>query len=198
MEFGTTQGESGELEWMFESASTTTALLLCHPHPLYGGSMLDGVLEIASRVAASLNVSTIRFNFRGVGASEGVFDHGRGEVSDLARVVTEFETQFERLILGGYSFGASAVLSYARQMSVERDLMLFAPPTQDAIPDLETNVDLIVGDNDPISSSQVLSVWASSHDNRKLHVIEGADHFLSAFGPDLTSVIRSVLTRLAG
>ena len=180
MEFGTTNGESGEIEWMFEPASSLNALVLCHPHPLYGGSMLDGVLETTSRVAISLNISTIRFNFRGVGASAGTFDHGVGEVSDLTSIVGEFEARFERLILCGYSFGANVVLSYAAQASEDRDLVLFAPPTQDALPDLETKVDLIAGDHDPISSIEVLSDWTQVKTNRTLHVIEDADHFLSA------------------
>ena len=193
MEFGTTEDESGDLEWMFESASSPTALVLCHPHPLYGGSMLDGVLETASRVAASRNISSIRFNFRGVGASTGAFDHGVGEVSDLANIVKEFEARFERLILSGYSFGANVVLSFAAQASEDRDLVLFAPPTQDALPDLKTKVDVIVGDNDPISSTKVLSEWTQAETNRTLHVIDDADHFLGAYGPDIVDVLERVL-----
>ena len=193
MEFGTTEGESGELEWMFEAASSPNVLVLCHPHPLYGGSMLDGVLETASRVAVSQNISTIRFNFRGVGASTGAFDHGVGEVSDLASIVREFEARYERLILCGYSFGANVALSYAAQASEDRDLVLFAPPTQDALPDLKTNVDLIVGDHDPISSILVLSDWTRDKANRNLHVIEDADHFLGAYSTDIADVLERVL-----
>lgn len=193
MEFGTTEGESGDLEWMFESASSPTALVLCHPHPMYGGSMLDRVLETASRVAASRNISTVRFNFRGVGASTGAFDHGVGEVSDLANIVSKFEARFERLILSGYSFGANVVLGYAAQASEDRDLVLFAPPTQDALPDLKTKVDVIVGDNDQISSIQVLSDWMQAGNNRTLHVVDDADHFLGAYGPDIVDVLERVL-----
>ncbi len=193
MEFGTTEGENGDLEWMLESASSPTALVLCHPHPLYGGSMLDGVLETASRVAASRNISTVRFNFRGVGASTGAFDHGVGEVSDLANIVSKFEARFERLILSGYSFGANVVLSYAAQASEDRDLVLFAPPTQASLPDLKAKVNLIVGDNDPISSIQVLSDWTQAGTNRTLHVIDDADHFLGAYGPDIVDVLERVL-----
>ena len=196
MEFGSTQGESGDLEWMFESASSPNALVLCHPHPIYGGSMVDDVLEVAARVAASIDISTIRFNFRGVGASTGTFDQGKGEVSDLANVVYEFESQFERLILGGYSFGASVVLSYVAQTRAENDLLLIAPPTQTAMPDIETNVDLVVGDNDSISSIQVLSDWTRSSTCRNLHIIEEADHFLTAYEADIADVIQCILKRL--
>lgn len=193
MELGTTQGEMGDLEWMFDPAPSATALILCHPHPLYGGSMLDGVLEVASRVATSLDISTIRFNFRGVGASAGSYDEGIGEVTDLSTMVNEFESRFERLILGGYSFGAGVVLRYADQSTTHRDLVLIAPPTQSAFPDIETNVDLIVGDNDPICAVNVLSQWTHAKPDRTLHVIEDADHFLGAFGPDLVDVLTRVL-----
>ena len=193
MEFGTTQGEVGDLEWIFESASSAAAIVLCHPHPLYGGSMLDGVLEVASRVANSLDISTIRFNFRGVGASTGSYDEGHGEVADLTTIVNEFESRFDQLILGGYSFGAGVVLSYAAQAAENRNLVLFAPPTQSSFPDLETKVDLIVGDNDPISAIDVLSEWTHVGADRTLHVIEDADHFLGAYGPDLVDVLTHVL-----
>ena len=193
MEFGTTQGEMGELEWMFEPASSSSALLLCHPHPLYGGSMLDGVLEIASRVAVSLNISTLRFNFRGVGASAGSYDDGIGEVSDLTTIVKAFMPRFERLILSGYSFGGRIVLSYLAQASEIHDTVLFAPPTQDAFPNLTTKVDVIVGDKDPISSVNKLTGWVQENPNRTLHVIEDADHFLAAYSPDLVDVLERVL-----
>ncbi|MCE2407410.1 MAG: hypothetical protein J4G19_07895 [Pseudomonadales bacterium] len=193
MELGTTKGEVGDLEWLFESASTPHALILCHPHPLYGGSMLDGVLEIAAQVAKSQNISTIRFNFRGVGASTGSYDQGIGEVADLASVVKEFETRFEKITLSGYSFGAGVVLKYAADSSDNRDLLLIAPPTQNGLPELTNNVQLVVGDNDPISELSVLSSWVQRNPDRSLHVIEDADHFLAMFGLDLVDVLKRAL-----
>lgn len=193
MEFGKTQGEIGDLEWMYESAASSSAMILCHPHPLYGGSMHDDVLDIASRVAKTIDVSTIRFNFRGVGKSEGSYDDGVGEVADLSSIVSEFESRFERLIIGGYSFGASVALSFASNSQENRALVLFAPPTQASLPELKTKVDLIVGDNDPISSMDSLSKWTNASDDRTLHVIADADHFLAAYRPDLVDVLTSVL-----
>ena len=193
MEFGTTIGESGDLEWMFELASSSRALVLCHPHPLYGGSMHDGVLEIVARVAATLDISTIRFNFRGVGASAGTFDKGIGEVSDLACIVNEFDSRFDNLVLCGYSFGANVVLSFTAQTASIRQLVLFAPPTQDALPDLNTKVDLIVGDHDPFSSLAVLSEWSGESANRTLHIVEDADHFLGTYSPEIVDVLKHIL-----
>ncbi|MCY4095726.1 MAG: alpha/beta fold hydrolase [Gammaproteobacteria bacterium] len=194
MEFGTTHGEMGNLEWMFEPASSASAMVLCHPHPLYGGSMLDGVLEVASRAATALEISTIRFNFRGVGASAGTHDKGTGEVSDLAAIVKEFAPRFEQLILGGYSFGGRVVLAYASQSVQVNDLVLIAPPTQDALPDLTSRVDVIVGDNDSISSTGVLSEWTQANPNRTLYVIDDADHFLVANAPDISDVLQRILS----
>lgn len=194
MEFGTTHGEIGSLEWMFEPASSAIGMVLCHPHPLYGGSMLDGVLEVTSRVASSLDISTIRFNFRGVGASAGAYDEGIGEVADLSVIVNEFESRFDALILSGYSFGGSVALTYASQALINHDMLLFAPPTQNAFPDVTSKVDVIVGDNDPISAMDIVREWTEVHSNRTLHVIEDADHFLGSYGRDLAEVVEHVLT----
>ncbi len=193
MEIGKTKGEAGDLEWLYESASSSHALVLCHPHPLYGGSMLDGVLEIAAQVAKSRDISTIRFNFRGVGASTGAHDQGIGEVSDLASIIEEFQARFEAITLGGYSFGAGVVLKYAGESSDNRDLLLIAPPTQNELPDLTNNVQLIVGDSDPISGVKVLSNWVQGNPDRSLHIIDDADHFLGMFGPDLVDVLQRAL-----
>ena len=194
MEFGITQGDAGDIEWMFEPASSATGMVLCHPHPLYGGSMLDGVLEVASRVAKEGDVSTVRFNFRGVGASAGFYDEGIGEVADLTAIVNEFMPHWERLILSGYSFGSRIVLSYISQAPVNYDAVLFAPPTQDSLPDLTNKVDLIVGDNDPISSLDVLTAWTQARTNRTLHVVDDADHFLGAYARDVSDVLQRILT----
>ena len=193
MEHGVSQGDAGTLEWMHNPADSSHALILCHPHPLYGGSMLDGVLEIASQAAAKLDIASVRFNFRGVGASEGQHDRGEGERSDLRVIMEEFGPRYERLTLGGYSFGARVALSYAAQSESKSDLILVAPPTQGELPDLSNVVDLIVGDEDPISDAQLLQEWVDGHQNRRLHVVEDADHFLSMFDQDLSSIFLEVL-----
>lgn len=193
MEYGVTKGPAGDLEWMFSEENGTEGLILCHPHPLYGGSMMDGVLDIASEVAKSLNISVVRFNFRGVGASEGSHDHGTGEVEDLKTIVTEFEPKFERLTLGGYSFGAGVTLSYAQQLPTPGRLVLFAPPTGASLPDIDAEIHILVGDSDSISSVDSLNDWALSNPQRFIHVIDDADHFIAGYRADLKEILQDVL-----
>ena len=192
MEFGKTQGEAGIIEWMFENAEQSHCMILSHPHPLYGGSMHDGVLDCMARVARAKQIATVRFNFRGVGASQGQHDHGIGEIKDLADVIQAFEAKFDQLTLGGYSFGARIAMKYVEETNSNYDLVLVAPPTDQALPNVSSNVNVIVGDSDPISQLEILTNWAEQP-NRTLHCIDDADHFLAAFESDLeTALVRAM------
>lgn len=93
------------------------AAVICHPHPLGGGSMHNGVVVAIARALASMGVLALRFNFRGVGDSEGVHDNGRGERDDVAGALDWLRAQPAvdpwRVSLVGYSFGACVGLAYA-------------------------------------------------------------------------------------
>ena len=93
------------------------AAVICHPHPLGGGSMHNGVVVAIARALASRGVLTLRFNFRGVGASQGVHDNGRGERDDVAGALDWLLAQPavdpQRVSLVGYSFGACVGLVHA-------------------------------------------------------------------------------------
>lgn len=93
------------------------AAVICHPHPLGGGSMHTGVVVAIARELASRGVLALRFNFRGVGASEGVHDNGRGERDDVAGALDWLLAQPavdpQRVSLAGYSFGACVGLAHA-------------------------------------------------------------------------------------
>ena len=93
------------------------AAVICHPHPLGGGSMHNGVVVTIARALASRGVVALRFNFRGVGASQGVHDNGRGERDDVAAALDWLRAQPAvdpgRVSLVGYSFGACVALAQA-------------------------------------------------------------------------------------
>jgi alpha/beta superfamily hydrolase len=103
--------------------------VIAHPHPPDGGTMHNKVVTMAARALAECGVAAVRFNFRGVGASEGAFDDGRGEVLDLLAVArwAQAARPDDALWLCGFSFGAWVSLQAARQLPVQQ-MISIAPP----------------------------------------------------------------------
>lgn len=110
------------------SARTGTAIV-CHPHPQHGGSMHNKVVTIIERALRELGLATVVFNFRGVGASAGEYDDGRGETEDLLTVATWVQRVRPRdaLWLAGFSFGSYVTARAAPQLPV-RQMISVAPP----------------------------------------------------------------------
>jgi uncharacterized protein len=108
----TIQGRAGTLEgllWVPEpSREIYLAAVVCHPHPLYQGTMHNKVVYQTAKALDSLGLPVLRFNFRGVGASQGNYDHGRGEEEDVRSALDYLEAHFSGvpLIAAGFSFGA--------------------------------------------------------------------------------------------
>lgn len=103
--------------------------IICHPHPLQGGTMHNKVVTITERALLELGLATVRFNFRGVGQSEGVHDHGVGEADDVAAIADwlRAERPGDTLWLAGFSFGAYVALRAAPRVAPAQ-LVLIAPP----------------------------------------------------------------------
>lgn len=103
-------------------------VVICHPHPLYGGTLDNKVVHTLARTFVELGLRTLRFNFRGVGKSAGSFAHGDGETDDLLAVVAWVREQRpqDRLWLAGFSFGAYVALRAAVQAKVD-GLVTVAP-----------------------------------------------------------------------
>lgn len=103
--------------------------IVCHPHPLHGGSMHNKVVVMVERSLRELGLATVRFNFRGVGASEGEYDEGRGETLDLLAVAewVQRERPDDALWLAGFSFGSYVALLAARHLPVKQ-MISIAPP----------------------------------------------------------------------
>ncbi|WP_263365626.1 alpha/beta hydrolase [Edaphobacter bradus] len=103
------QGPAGKLECVLNTgrADAPYAALVCHPHPLGGGTMHNKVVYHAMKVFSSLGLPVLRFNFRGVGLSEGDFDHGNGEFDDARAAIDWLEAnQHLPILLAGFSFGS--------------------------------------------------------------------------------------------
>lgn len=108
-------GPSGAIEVAIDLPETppTGCAVIAHPHPLHGGTLTNKVVQTLARAAVLAGLKSVRFNFRGVGRSEGVYDEGRGELDDLLGVV-QAEAPDGPLVLAGFSFGGF-VTSHAVQ-----------------------------------------------------------------------------------
>ncbi len=143
--------------------------VVCHPHPLYGGSLQNKVVHYLSQTLNELGVGTVRFNFRGVGASEGEYDGGQGETDDLLAVLDWARKQRpgHDVWLAGFSFGAYVVLRAASRWPVSR-LITVAPPVNFfdfgtiAPPDCPWL--LVQGDSDEVVPCNQVLDWVRSVD----------------------------------
>ena len=110
------QGAIGELELLTacppDAAAQPITAVICHPHPLHGGSLQNKVVHTLARGFGELGARSVRFNFRGVGRSSGVYDNGMGETEDLLAVIAWVRARRprDRLWLAGFSFGAYVAL----------------------------------------------------------------------------------------
>ena len=148
-------GPAGRIEaHLAEGDAARASIVLCHPHPQYGGSMHDGVLATIAQIAEQRSIVPLRFNFRGVGDSAGSYDRGVGEVDDLLAVLDWLHREHHpgKLLLGGYSFGSHVVWQALDRAGALEHVLLVAPPVgamNYPIRDgLEMPVDVIYGDAD--------------------------------------------------
>jgi alpha/beta superfamily hydrolase len=162
--------------------SAAAGLVLCHPHPLYGGDMDNPVIIRAAEVAQSLGVSTLRFNFRGVGRSTGVHDEGGGEQDDCSAALASLRSRLaptSPLGLLGYSFGARIAAQVGEGRADLDGLALVAPPLAmysfDGLPAGRPLL-LVAGSRDPYCPVQDL-VKLAERVGTEPRIIEGADHF---------------------
>jgi uncharacterized protein len=187
-DFFTLAGAAGAIETKLEFGDDTAAApavfgVVCHPHPLYGGTMDNKVAHTVARAMIDCGAPAFRFNFRGVGASAGTFDHGRGEAEDVTVVVAEGRRRFPgaALWLGGFSFGAFVALRAAARVAPEK-LVAVAPPVarfdlgEVVHPDCDWM--LAQGDADDVVPSEEVLRWAAAQPRKPdLHVLAGAGHF---------------------
>jgi alpha/beta superfamily hydrolase len=161
--------------------------------------MDNKVTHTLARAMVECGAPAFRFNFRGVGASAGVFDRGQGEVDDLATVVAEGRRRFPgaALWLGGFSFGAFVALRGARRLAPDR-VIAIAPPVEGyelgevGSPDCEWL--LVQGDADDVVSPDAVLSWAARQPRPpRLHVLAGAGHFFHGRLHELKPLLKDFL-----
>lgn len=175
------------LEAIYEPQDNPQTVLLAHPHPLYGGTMSHPILHHLAKYYHHQGFSTFRFNFRGVGLSEGVHDQGRGEVDDLCAAVDYLQSERRTpILLVGYSFGAltgllaahrKALLAYIG-IAIPTELPYIQAQTLAELPKIALPCSFVTGSEDPISSlTHLREVLKGEASWVKWHSLTGRDHF---------------------
>ncbi len=188
-----------------EAPSFSGGVICCHPHPQYGGEMSHPVLTTALEAAFEEGFSTLRFNFRGVGESEGSYGEGIGERQDVKAAANYFDSRLKGaprvLILVGYSFGTWAGFPIAVEDERFVGMVAIAPPLE--IYDLgflkgcRKRKLFIAGDRDSFCPSSLLERWYQQLDEPKsLTLIPGADHFLFSHTRFLIEPLREFLRKI--
>lgn len=172
--------------WDLPASEPTAAIVLCHPHPLMGGSMEVPLIRgVASGLTGS-GFAVLRFNFRGVGDSEGVWSGGSAEIEDVAAAARTAETAYPTLPhgLAGWSFGAHTALRWQARSDDGRPYAGIAPPvSMTGAADLPAPNALppaarlfVIGDRDQFTTVEALRTY-SSDAGARLEVVSGSDHF---------------------
>jgi alpha/beta superfamily hydrolase len=183
------------LEGLLQRAQGERGVIVTHPHSLYGGDMYNPVVETVCRVYAAKGYSTLRFNFRGVGASQGSFENGCGEAQDVYAALEYLKySGIRKVHLVGYSFGARVLAGLETVPEEVTAEVYVAPPV--AFMDFSTVGKrpmlrlVIAGEHDdigpPESIGHHLPAWNSE---AELEIIKGGDHFFSTTSAELERIL---------
>lgn len=175
-------GPAGALECAVDSRAEAArgVAVICHPHPQHGGTMDNKVVQTLARSLLQLGHRTVRFNFRGVGASEGQWDDGRGEVDDALAVIAAQREAGLPLVLAGFSFGGYVAAAAAARLPAEaraERLILVGPSTQkQQVPVVPADTLVIHGELDDVVPLAATLDWARPQ-SLPVVVVPGGGHF---------------------
>jgi alpha/beta superfamily hydrolase len=179
------------------------AVVLCHPHPVYGGTMDNKVVYGAAKAAARAGFAALRFNFRGVGGSTGVYDQGAGEQRDVSAVIDWMEGEYVQkpLCVLGYSFGAWVGLQVGCRDPRILGLVGLGLPLDlydfDYLVDYPRPSLYIIGTRDEFCSRDKLDgLSLRLHRSSTVEKIQGADHFFSGQIEEVETLIEDFFRRL--
>ncbi len=187
------------IEGLLQKNSDTHGVVITHPHPLYGGDMHNNVVSAICSAFQKLNRSTLRFNFRGVGNSQGSYGDGEGEQMDVRAAMTYLtELEVAKIDLAGYSFGAWVNGHLDCSANGIEKMVMVSPPV--AFIDFESvnAIDclklIVTGSRDDIAPPEMIrQSFSRWNPEARFEVIEGADHFYGGYEDRLEHVLASNL-----
>jgi alpha/beta superfamily hydrolase len=179
-------GPVGQLEALLElpkSGEPTGMAVICHPHPVHGGTMLNKVVHTLSRAFALQQFASLRFNFRGVGKSEGTFDEGKGEIQDALAALEWLKANISAgpMWLAGFSFGGAMAIHTAVTSSAS-GLVSVAPATSRFANDLDRQPEcpwlIVQGDQDElVDINETIDYVNSLNPGPQLAIFPQGEHF---------------------
>jgi hypothetical protein len=174
------EGPAGKLEIAINEpgGARRGIALIAHPHPLYGGTLDNKVVQTLAKAFVALGYGALRLNFRGVGASDGVFDEGRGEIEDFLALADYARRTFGagELAIGGFSFGGFIAAAVAQRLA-PRHLVLAAPAVaRFALGDVPKDTLVVHGEEDDVVPLKDVFDWARPQ-LLPVTVFPGAGHF---------------------
>jgi len=184
-----------KIEGLLQTLPGDKGVVISHPHPLYGGSMYNNVVESLVRVYQQAGYSTLRFNFRGVGSSHGEYSDGTGEQEDVKSALRYLSERGKKVIdLAGYSFGAWVNALTRPPVDAVQRMIMVSPPvafldfgSAHPIPQLRL---VIAGSRDEIAPPELIeSTLPNWNPETQLKIIEGADHFYGGHTAKLESIL---------
>ena len=180
------QGPAGKLEALLEEPDEqpTSAALVCHPHPQHGGTLHNKVVYRAARALRRTGSVVLRFNYRGVNLSEGVYDHGFGETDDARTALDELRQRYPGLplIAAGFSFGSRIALRLGTdEAGITRVLAIGFPahyPNHEYVAAVQVPKFFIHSTHDDLCSvTEVAEFVARLPEPKEFILVEAADHF---------------------
>jgi alpha/beta superfamily hydrolase len=196
------EGPAGRIEAILKEPVTpaTRAAIVCHPHPLFGGTMHNKVVFRIARAFQDAGFAVLRFNFRGVGHSEGEHDNGLGEQDDLRAAIAFVEKEYSgsEVWVAGFSFGAAMMLRAAASAGRIRALIAAGVPLAkydfSAIAHCKKPKLFVQGSLDEYGSVESLQqLFATLDEPKELRIIEGADHFFEGHLTELQQAVSSFI-----
>ena len=190
----TVPGPAGDIECAVDApdSSPQGTAVVCHPHPQHGGTLDNKVVQTLARVFVTIGWRSVRFNFRGVGESQGAWDEGIGEIDDALAVIAAVRDPALPLMLAGFSFGGFVAASAAQRLGAAAQptrLVLVGPSTQKQhVPAVPADTVVIHGETDDVVPLAATLAWARPQ-SLPVIVFPGVGHFFHG----QLSLLKSVL-----